>query len=351
MTETNPAPIGQGPTLTDVAKHAELSLSTVSRAFSRPSQVSAGTLSKVMYAANELGYVAPRRAGERPDGGETARGTVAVVLPDIVNPMFASFVRSAQRQGWHSHTAVIVADTAFDRARERELLTHLSGRVDGIVLCSSRLHGPDIAKAIGRLPHVLVNREVDGSHCLITDGSQGLRQTVDYLSALGHRRIAYVQGSPESWSNAHRAEALRALAAEYGLDLDVLDWQTETVEGGIAVAARVMASEATAVITHNDLVGLGLVAAARSLGVKVPEDVSVVGIDNIPFASLPQISMSSINIPMERAGVRAMEILQRLIAGSGEKPTVETLPTHLVVRGSSGPARVRTQPRGEASPS
>jgi LacI family transcriptional regulator len=182
-----------------------------------------------------------------------------------------------------------------------------------------------------------VNRQTPGTDCVIADATDGLRQTIDYLRALGHHRIAYVQGSPQSWSNDHRVTLVRELTAEAGMDLQVLGWQAETVAGGTAAAASVVATGASAVITHNDLMALGVMAGARALGVRVPEDLSVVGIDDIPVAAITHPSLTSVSVPMARMGVAAMESLERNLV-ERQTPRLVRMPTQLVVRQSTGPA-------------
>lgn len=327
-----------GPTLTDVAKRADVALSTASRAFSDPGRLGPDTLRKVLSVAQELGYSPAPRAVELVS---EAAATIAVVVPDIANPAFSAFVKAAQGQGRRSRHTVVLADTDFDPDREREAIEHLRDRVDGVVVCSSRLDAEEVLDLCGRTPVVLVNREAAGADCIVADASEGLRQTVDYLTALGHRRIAYVQGSAHSWSNGHRVQVVRALAEEYELQLEMLGWQTETVAGGSAAAARVVASGASAVIAHNDLVALGVIAGARALGVRVPDDLSVVGADDIPFATVAEPSLTSIAVPLDRAGELSLEQLTRAIAGDRQTPRTLRLSTHLVVRSSTGPAAAR----------
>jgi LacI family transcriptional regulator len=327
-----------GPTLTDVAKRANVALSTASRAFSDPDRLGPDTLRKILTVAQELGY-APQPKGAVPAEPEAV--TIAVVVPDIANPVFSGFVKAAQGQGWHHRHTVMLADSDFDPDREREVIRHLRSRVDGMAVCSSRLDADEVLQLCGRVPAVLVNREAAGADCIVADATQGLRQTVDYLMALGHRRIAYVQGSARSWSNAHRVGIVRGLAAQHGLDLELLDWQTETVDGGAAAAARVVASGASAVIAHNDLVALGVMSGAAALGARVPEDLSVVGMDDIPFAAVARPGLTSIAVPLARAGSLAMEVLARAVAGERPTPRTQRLDTHLVVRGSTGPLAAR----------
>lgn len=323
-------------TLTDVAKRAGVALSTASRAFSDPDRLGPATLRKILAVAQDLGYEAPAaRLIDATADDDTA--TVAVVVPDIGNPVFASFVKAAESQGWYRRQTVVLADTDLNPDRERDVLTHLRNKVDGLIISSPRLDAEQILALCPRIPVVLVNRETPGTDCVIADASDGLRQTIDYLSALGHRRIAYVQGSAQSWSNDHRVGLVRELTAEAGMELQVLGWQAETVAGGTAAAASVVATGASAVIAHNDLMALGVVAGARALGIRVPEDLSVVGIDDIPVAAITHPSLTSVAVPMAKMGVAAMESLERNLA-ERQTPRLVRMPTQLTVRQSTGPA-------------
>lgn len=331
------------PTLTDVAKRAGVALSTASRAFSGPDRLGPETLRKVVEAARELGYEAPQGRASGAMSRDDAQDTVAVIVPDVANPVFGSFVKSAQHEGWHRRLAVVLADTDFDPGHERELLAHLRHRAAGLVVCSPRLEADEVIGLADETPLVLVNRETDQADCVLADATDGLRQTVEYLAALGHRKIAYVQGSSRSWSNAHRVELARGLTAEAGLELDVLGRQSETVAGGTAAAASVLASGATAVLAHNDLVAMGIVAGARTLGVRVPEDMSVVGFDDIPFAEVSHPALTSVSVPMARAATSALKRISKALAGTaGTRPETLRLATQLHVRGSTGPVPVRT---------
>ncbi|WP_326761767.1 LacI family transcriptional regulator [Streptomyces phaeochromogenes] len=330
------------PTLTDVAKRANVALSTASRAFSDPQRLGPETLRKVLEVAQELGYEPPPppRPAELPS--DTA--TVAVVVPDIANPVFGAFVKAAQAQGWHRGQTIVLADTDFDPDRERAVITQLRARSAGLVVCSPRLDAEDVLALCGDTPVVLVNRETTTADCVLADAGDGLRQTVEYLAALGHRHLAYVQGSQHSWSNSHRVDLARVQAERIGLELEVLGWQSETVAGGTAAAAGVIASGASAVIAHNDLVALGVIAGARQLGVRVPDDLSVVGIDDMPLAATAYPALSTIAVPMDRAGALSLEMLAQAIADEHREPRTLRLPTQLVVRGSTGPAATTRTP-------
>jgi LacI family transcriptional regulator len=326
------------PTLTDVAKGANVALSTASRAFSNPDRLGPQTLRKILTVAQELGYEPPvARATEASTGGETA--TVAVVVPDIANPVFGAFVKAAQDEGWRRRQTVVLADTDLNPDREREVIAHMKGQADGLIVCSPRLDADEVLALCGRTPVVLVNRETAGAAgCVIADAAHGLRQAAEYLAALGHRRIAYVQGMQRSWSNSHRVALIRTESERAGLELELLGWQAETVAGGKAAAASVMASGASAVIAHNDLMALGVISGARALGLSVPDRLSVIGVDDIPFADVAQPSLTSIAVPMARAGALSHEMLGQILGGERQTPRTLRLPTQLIVRGSTGPA-------------
>src|ERR1044072_3017314 len=133
------------PTLTDVAKSANVALSTASRAFSNPDRLGPQTLRKILTVAQELGYEPPvARATEGSTGGQTA--TVAGVLPDIASPVSGSFVKAGRGEGWRRRQTVVLADTDLDPGREREVIAHLKGQADGLIVCSPRVdrgEGPD----------------------------------------------------------------------------------------------------------------------------------------------------------------------------------------------------------------
>lgn len=328
------------PTLTEVAQRAGVSLSTASRAFSEPDRISPETLARVVRAAEEIGYVASSPRRQRTTSRPSRSTTVAMTVPDLANPIIASFVKAAQAHGWYRRQTLVLTDADGSPDREREILGELHGRVDGFIACSPRLPAHDIVELCGDAPLVLVNRDSDEAPSVLADTEHGLRQAVEYLRVLGHEHLAYVQGNQLSWSNEHRVAAMRRLADEHDVELDVLGWHAETMAGGNAAAASVVATGATAVIAHNDLVALGIVDGAAQLGLTVPEDLSVVGIDDTTIASVAKPQLTSIQVPMSRAGVLSVDLLHALLAQDDDVDPARTvhLPTQLVVRQSTAPA-------------
>jgi LacI family transcriptional regulator len=338
------------PILTDVAHRAGVSLSTASRAFSDPDRIGQETLQRIISAAEEIGYVASSARRSRP---ATRSTTVAMVVPDIGNPVFASFVKAAQAHGWHRRQTVVLTDSDGSPDHEREIIGELHGRVEGFLVCSPRLPAHDIVQLCGETPLVLVNRESDEAHSVVADSSVGLRQALEYLRVLGHEHIAYVQGSPLSWSNQARVDSIRRVSAEVGIELDLVGWQAETIAGGEAAAASVIATGATAVIAHNDLMALGIISGATNLGLDVPDDLSVVGIDDTPLGKVTRPSLTSIQVPMSRAGVISVDLLHQQLTPdpdqSPARPRTVRLPTQLVVRQSTAPVSGWTPPGRDRS--
>lgn len=313
-------------TLTDVAKQAEVSLATASRAFSDPSRLAAATLDRVLTAAAELGYAAPAPAA--------AHKTFAVIVPDAASPVYASLLKGIHGQTWHGRHHPVLFDTDEDAYREREQIEHARA-LDGMLLCSPRLPDDEVRELVGDTPAVVVNRLIDGLTSVVMDNERGPRQAVEHLAALGHTHIAYASGPVNSWADIGRSAAITAAAEEMGIRVSVLSHSSATIQGGRAIAATVVASGATAVIAYNDLVALGIDAGIEGLGLRCPDDLSIVGIDDIDISSVWQPGLTTVRVDIQRCGSLGAEVLLEKLAGSAVRP-VTTLPSQLIVRGSTG---------------
>ena len=317
-------------TLTDVAKRAGVSLATASRAFSEPGRLAAATRQKVTAAAEELGYEAPGQSGPR---------TIGVVVPDVANAVFAALIKAIQERAWPGRHRMLLADTAESTDREREQVAALAAVADGVVLCSPRLPADELRGLAGSVPAVVVNGEAERAPSVLLDAGDGLRQAVEHLFALGHRKLAYVPGPPTSWADAQRLEAVTRLCEEWEIELASVGHQNATVDGGLAAAASVVASGATAAIAYNDLVAIGLLAGARQLGRHCPEDLSVVGIDDLDVAAAAEPGLTSVRIPIERGGALALDLLLEQLAGKPRPAGPVRLGSQLIVRGSTSAPR------------
>lgn len=324
-------------TIRDVARAAGVSPSTVSRVFTMPEIVSESARITVRAAADRLGY-APNRAARGLITGRT--GNLGVIVPDLANPFFPCVVKGVQARAHDSDYAVFLADTDEDSAAEPSLVRALAKQVDGIVLCSPRMNEDELRGVVDDTTLVLCNRRIGSTPSITFDNGDGMRQAVFHLRALGHRRVAWVGGPKASWSNEERVRGLRAAATAAGVDLELVGHFPPYFEGGVAAADLVVAAGATAVIAYNDLVALGLNSRFRDRGLVVPDDISVVGIDDIPMSGMSSPALTTVALPKQQAGRAAVDLLLSLLQQSlGTDGVRQELETQLIVRASTAVAR------------
>ncbi|WP_270888246.1 LacI family DNA-binding transcriptional regulator [Pedococcus sp. 5OH_020] len=332
-------------TIRDVAKAAGVSPSTVSRALSLPDIVDPTTRERVMKVADHLGY-RPNRAARGLITGRT--GNIGLILPDLANPFFPSIVKGIQQQAHIADYQVFVADTDEDPTAELGLVRSLAKQVDGIILCSPRMKPSELREAATYCPVVLVNRKAGSIPAVAMDNADGMRQVIDHLAGLGHRRIGFVAGPRSSWSTKERLRGLRAAAAAAAVELVELGHFAPTFDGGMESVEGTLIGGVTAVIAYNDLVALGLLSALRDRGIDVPSQVSVVGIDNIQLSAMVHPALTTLDIPKEKAGRTSIDLLLHLLGdpAAGTGPARE-LPTELLVRHTTAPAPTTTsEPSG-----
>lgn len=324
-------------TVRDVAKSVGVSVSTVSRALSAPEMVAPATRARVVQAAQNLGYQ-PNRAARGLITGRT--GNIGLVIPDLENPYFASVTKGVQARARAAGYSVFVADSDEDAASERSLVASLTREVDGLILCSPRDTDEQIAPVAGDTTVVLVNRKVRDLPAITVDNGDGIAQAVRHLRALGHRRIAWAGGPASSWSNDRRVEGLQAIELEL-TDIEIVNLGNYRpfFSGGVAAADLALASGATAVVSYNDLMAIGLIDRLRNRGVDVPGQISVVGFDNVSVATLVSPMLTTVALPLGLLGRAAVDLLLGLVDESGHaSPTSTQLPVELVIRQSTAEA-------------
>ncbi|MFP5253763.1 MAG: LacI family DNA-binding transcriptional regulator [Actinomycetes bacterium] len=328
-------------TIYDVAERAGVAPSTVSRAFSLPGRVNAVTRERITAAAAELGY---QPKGQTQPGGR--HRTIAMVLADITNPHFFELIRGAeQRAKAASHTLVLV-NAEESAGIELAQVHDLTPKVDGFVLASSRLPDQELRDLAAHHQVVLLNRELEGLVSVRLDTESGCRQILEHLTSLGHRRFTYCAGPPGSWMGAARWAALSSAAETYGLEARRIGPYTPTVASGGAAADAALRPDTTALVAHNDLLAMGIIRRLTARGVRVPEEVSVIGFDNIFAADLVRTPLTTLGGPGADAGRRAVDLLlasldRRPVRSGSVSDTAGdrvVLPTELVLRESSGPA-------------
>jgi DNA-binding LacI/PurR family transcriptional regulator len=327
-------------TVRDVAKAAGVSASTVSRALSLPDMVDPFTRARVQQMAEHLGY-RPNRAARGLITGRT--GNIGLILPDLANPFFPSVVKGIQKQAHESDYSVFVADTDEDPRAEIGLVRALAKQVDGIILCSPRMSPPELREAAAVAQVVLVNRRSGSIPAVLVDSADGMRQIVGHLAHHGHRRIGFVAGPRSSWSNRQRVRGLRAAVGPAGVELVELGNFSPTFDGGVSAVEATLLAGVTAVVGYNDLVALGLCSALAARGITVPDDLSVVGIDDIPTAAMVQPALTTLSIPKDGAGRAAIDLLLQLLGEPGSPTTSRReLPTQLLVRHTTAAATTGT---------
>jgi DNA-binding LacI/PurR family transcriptional regulator len=326
---------GNRATIYEVARRAGVSVSTVSRAFRAPSMLRVETRERVREAAEVLGYVPNRAAG----GLTTGRtSNLALVVPDMANPFFPLLVKAAQSRARAAQYAMFLVDTDEDAAAEAQAIRAMAKQVDGVILCAPRMSDEHLHGVAQLAPLVLVNRRAGGIPAVTIDMGGGMREAVTHLHALGHLACVYVAGPRASWSSRQRRKAFRAAARRLGMAAFVLEPFEPRYQAGLQAADRLLAAGATAVIAYNDLVALGIRARLAQRGVVVPDEMSVVGFDDIAMASMASPPLTSVAMPTAAAGRAAVELMLQVLGESpGDERGRYELRTELRVRASTGP--------------
>jgi LacI family transcriptional regulator len=339
--------------LSDVAERAGVHPATVSRALSERTRhmVNAATAERVLAAARELGYTPNPIARSL----KTNRSfTVAVMLPDLTNPLFPPMVRGIEDAlGEAGFTALIAnTDNHPDRARAA-LETMRIRQADGCIAATATRDDGLLADAAGELPTVLINRRLM-SHAIpavCADDRSGVRQAVEHLAALGHERIAHVAGPQWLSTGADRHEAFVQALRGVGLDPDpelIVFGEGFTEKQGARSLHSLLDAERgfTALVAGNDLMALGCYDALADRGLTCPEDVSIVGFNDMPFADKFSPPLTTVRIPHYEMGRRAAELLLERIESDGTAPGEDiVLPVELVLRASTAPAPSRRSRR------
>ncbi len=323
-----------------------MSVATVSRSFTVPDSVATATRARVLAVAAELRYE-PNRAARGLITGRT--GNIGLIVPDLGNPYFHAVLKGAQARARRADYALFVADGQERADEEESLINAMRKQVDGIVLCSSRLPTTKLAGLDNPPAMVLLNRRVPQRASVVLDSADGMKQAVRHLAELGHRRCLFVSGPRRSWSNQQRLRGLRAAARAHDVEYEILGPVAPQFQSGVESAEQILNTDATAVLAYNDLVAVGILSRLAELGVRVPEQLSVVGFDDIPLAAMVIPPLTTVSLPTMRAGEAAVEVLlERLGSRGSVPPTASKLPATLIVRATTA-APPRRGKRGGAT--
>ncbi|MEV4414907.1 LacI family DNA-binding transcriptional regulator [Catellatospora sp. NPDC049609] len=308
----------------EVAQRAGVSLGTVSNVLNRPDAVAPQTRQRVLEAIKELGYVRNDSARQLRAGRSR---TVAIVVLDVSNPFFTDVVRGAETVVEAAGGMLVVCSSGEDAARERHHLDLLEEqRVRGLLITPvGDDHHDRLERLVARgIPVVLVDRGSGHSHrCSVAvDDRLGGRLAAEHLVECGHRAVAFVGGPLAIPQVADRHAGAAAALAEHGADLRVLETRSLTVAAGRQAAESICAlppaQRPTALFCANDLLALGVLQGLTVGGLRVPQDIALVGYDDIEFAGAAAVPLTSVRQPREQLGRTAAQMLLEEAENDGD---------------------------------
>ena len=327
------------PTIRDVAEQAGVSKSLVSLVMQNAPNVSDHNRQRVLTVARELGY--------RPNAA--ARSLVrqrsfliGVLVSDFGNPFFAELLEGIEEAAVTAEYRALF--NTGSRVAERELIALealLQLRTDGLILASPRFSDGELDRVPRGIPIVMVGRDTSatGVDVVMNDDGRGSELIVDHLAGLGHRRIAHLHGGPGAGAKARLDGFLAAMERR---DLEPIVFEAGFTERDGARAAEMLLQVGplpTAVFAANDVAAMGAMRVLEAAGLRIPEDVSLVGYDNVDFSGLGHIALTTVDQPRRRIGTLAVEMMIDRIDGRRTKRRRVTVDPTLVERSTTAPPR------------
>jgi LacI family transcriptional regulator len=329
-------------TMREVARRAGVSPATVSRVLNKTHAIAPETERRVLEVVDQLNYYKNVHARRLATGRSDLFG---LVISEIANPYFPEIIRGFQAAAWDAGFDVLLCNTEYDKGRTRSVIRKLiEGDVRGVAIATasvSRDMTNELTQAgigtvfcnLGPSGRLVSNLSIDYEH--------GISQAIEHVVALGHRRAAVIAGPPENHTAITIQNALLAGLKKHKLaTLPVINSDYRVDAGALAVRTILSAPEIpTVIFCGSDLIAMGAMSALEQAGVDVPDDVSVIGIDDISFAFLARPPLTTINVPRERLGRVAFEALDKMLRLKRRGGAEYYLETSLVVRKSTAPAR------------
>ncbi|GHG33353.1 LacI family transcriptional regulator [Deinococcus indicus] len=330
-------------TIADVARLAGVSAVTVSKTLNNTGRISEQTRARVIQAARDLGYVA-NPAARRLRGART--NLVGMVVPELVSPYFAEVARAAAEAASSAGLDLGVFTTSRDPARERERVAALSGGLaDGLILVvpTDDPQHLDVLQR-SRTPIVLISHFGTPTDLpnVRADSYHGAHAATTHLLDLGHRRVGFIAGADGSSQAHERLRAYRDATGERGLlDPDLIRPGNFTQRRGFEAARELLdlPDPPTAIFAASDATAFGAMDAVKDRGLRVPQDISVVGFDDIAAASQSHPALTTVRHPIHDMSDSALRLLSGALAGEAVRGTVLDYPSELVVRETTAPPR------------
>jgi len=335
----------KAPTIADVARSAGVSVATASRTLSGAVKVSPAFRAQVLAAAAQLGYEANPHARALASAGEA---TVGVVLHDVENPFFAELVRGMDEVADAAKRTLIFITAHRNLQRELAAIAHFRARrVEALVIAASGIEARDFATAItnqlmafeaGGGRAVLIGRHYGHGDAVMPDNLGGGREVAEELLRLGHRRLGVICGPPAVTTTRERLAGVKEALLRAGIEVpdEMLVHGDYTRDSGMAAARDLLerrGEKPTALVAFNDLMAIGAMAEARRRGMRVPEDISITGFDDVPIARDVTPALTTVRVPAAEMGALALRMALEPRHGTVR---VEFVPTRLVRRQSTG---------------
>ncbi len=325
-------------TIYDIAKKSGVSPSTVSRALNGDPRISKETRKKILIVAEESHYLANR--WKKNESFNKKSKVIALMVTDIANPFFPEIVHGVEDLAFEHGFSVSLWNTREDPKRERDYAETLkNSNIMGIILGASRLPDEQVTNIVKSGIHcVLINRIISGIPCVVADYEFGAYQAVKYLLNLGHRKIAFLNGPSFAQTSLWREMGYIEAFHDNNLEVpkNLITFNPPVVEGGYVATLKLFNSDdrPTALFAYNDLVALGAMKAVREKNLLIPNDVSVMGYDDIFLSSYLDPPLSTVNQPKYMIGKLAMDFLLRVIHGERIPNNLIKLKPDLVIRSS-----------------
>jgi LacI family transcriptional regulator len=326
-------------TVKDVARRAGVSTATVSHVINETRFVSEELRAKVYQAMEALDY-RPNAIARSLRRKETQN--IGMIIPDVAYPFLAEVARGLEDRGFALGYSAILCESNSDLEREATCIDLLQAkRVDGIVFIAAGESSSHVRTLVERgVPVVVCDRELPGVEVdtVIADNVGSGRQATEHLIRLGHRRIGCIAGPRELCISNRREDGYKRALKEHGIpvDKDLIVRGDFRCRGGYEAMRELLAFDErpTAVFACNDLMAMGAICAASKRRLRIPEDIAIVGCDDIALAAFTNPSLTTVAQPKHEMGAVAVDMLVGRIADRSESPTKRVLPTELVIRDS-----------------
>lgn len=340
-------------TLTRVAQHAQVSTSTASRYLRGQLKVAPETAARIDAAVRELDYVAPS-----PEPSATEHPVIALVVPEMVNPFFAALADELAEAAAVDGASLVVGITGQQARRESSIsdLVASTAGIDGLIYVGMHRENARLSSAIADgLPVVVLDEEIERTaevDTVAVDNYGGAYQATSYLAQLGHQRIAHIAGPEELSTTRDRCRGYRDAMRDAGLNVDegLVLHGPYTEQFGASVFPYLTGAKhrPSAVFAGSDIAAVGMLAAAELHGLRIPEDLSIIGCDGIRVGEWLRPKLTTLRQPMDELARAALELIRARIDAPNRAPRTRTFPLQLVIRGSAVAPNKVAQKQGDS---